>query len=53
MVAGHYEGLGFQLESQGSEGETVWRLELAGLEIPTLPMTIVDTALEAPAPAET
>ena len=53
MVTGHYEGLGFQLVSEGAGGETVWRLELSGLETPALPMTIVDTALDVPVPAET
>ena len=52
MVAGHYNDLGFRLDSEGPDGETVWRLEISGIANSALPMTIVDTALEAPAPAE-
>jgi FkbH-like protein len=52
MVAGHFKDLGFRLESEGTGGETVWRLELTGLDVPALPMTIVDTALEAQVLAE-
>jgi FkbH-like protein len=45
MVADHYGKLGFTAISGGSEGETMWALDLAGYEAPDLPMRIVDTAL--------
>jgi FkbH-like protein len=46
MVAGHYAGLGFH-QIGGDDGETVWRLDLAGLQPEDLMMEVEDSALKS------